>query len=190
LIGRISFFNDKNASGVISAEGGAALDFDVSEVLEYDVSGLATGQLVHFDLARGSSHKAINVSIHAFETNHSTETRFREISRLRYLGFEQQGNVRAYTFERVSPGEEKNTFTVHIDLILFKRHHVVIQEGPALCMRLLAAELERPGAGDRPFFPCSITDQYMLAYLASKPAPGSKPRRKNSQASAVLAHHA
>ena len=52
MIGRISFFNDKNASGVISAEGGAALDFDVSEVLEYDVSGLATGQLVHFDLAR------------------------------------------------------------------------------------------------------------------------------------------
>lgn len=191
MIGRIAVFNGKDASGVIKSESGDSVGFDVSGVLAYDVSGLAAGQIVHFDLARGNSQTAVNVSTYASRTSQFTEQRNREIGRLRYLGFRQQGNVRAYHFERISSIEDKQSFTVDIDMVLFKRHHVVIQEGPALCLELLSAELERVGIGPWPLEPCCITDQHMLAYLAGKPAYGAKNVRKaNRSLAAVFSHSA
>jgi hypothetical protein len=97
-----------------------------------------------------------------------------EATRLRYIGFEHRGNVRAYLFEGLTPGAKKRTFAVDADLALFTRHHVGMQEGPALCLHLLAAELDFADAAVRTSCQCSLTDREMLAHLASRPVPRSK----------------
>jgi PleD family two-component response regulator len=61
------------------------------------------------------------------------------------------------------PSEDKQTLTVNVDLDLFRQHHLVLQEGPALSLELLSAEHE--GIGVTPLLPCSITDQYMSTVL-------------------------
>jgi cold shock CspA family protein len=181
VVGKIASFSQKSASGVIDTEGGDCVDFDVSAVLAYDVSGLAAGQEVNFDLASSRPHNAINVSILTSRAIHYTQERRREMSSLRYMGFDQLGNTRAYRFERMSPGEAKETFTVVIDMGLFKRHQIVIQEGPVLCLQWLSAELEAATPKLERLSPWSITDQNMLAYVASKPAPGTKSARRGAR---------
>ena len=66
----------------------------------------------------------------------------RPAASLRYVGFEQAQGIRSYKFERNRAGEDTEALIVTTDLALFTRHRVPIQEGPALCMRLLEAEVE------------------------------------------------
>jgi hypothetical protein len=66
---------------------------------------------------------------------------------LRYLGFDQSQNAREYRFDLVTKGDPPRHFVVSVDLALFRTHHVGIQEGPGLCARKLAADLERAFEG-------------------------------------------
>jgi len=185
LIGKIASYNPRTASGVIAPEFGEHFDFDISGVLEYDVSALAIGQMVNFDLQNRTPRAAINISVLTTSALQHKPAGHREVASHRYAGFDQQGNVRAYHFQRMAAGEEKQTITVDIDLDLFKRHHVVIQEGPAICLRLLTAELDVVGEPASPLLARSVTEQYMLAYLASKPIP-TKPGRRNAARASSL----
>ena len=58
-----------------------------------------------------------------------------------YMGFEQEENIRQYIFHRITHGEETTVFFVSTDLALLRRNHVNLQEGPALCLHALMAEL-------------------------------------------------
>jgi hypothetical protein len=60
---------------------------------------------------------------------------------LRYQGFDHQANKRVYRFDGLAKGEPTVQFVVTVDLALFARHHIGIQEGPSLCARKLAANL-------------------------------------------------
>lgn len=60
---------------------------------------------------------------------------------LRYMGFDQAKNVREYKFDGVAKDESTIHFVVSADLALFFRHHVALQEGPALCLKRLSADL-------------------------------------------------
>jgi len=62
---------------------------------------------------------------------------------LRYLGFEQQENSRAYRFEAIEKGRASRRFVVVADLSLFTTHHVGFQYGPTICATKLTADLER-----------------------------------------------
>jgi hypothetical protein len=64
---------------------------------------------------------------------------------LRYLGFEQNQNSRAYRFDVIEKGSAVRRFVVTADLALFLTHRVGIQEGPNLCAQKLEAGLK---AGD------------------------------------------
>ena len=66
---------------------------------------------------------------------------------LRYLGFEQLQNARGYRFDVVTKGDPTRQMTVTVDLALFRTHRVGIQEGPSLCARKLAADLEKSAEG-------------------------------------------
>ncbi|MCW9077783.1 MAG: ATP-binding cassette domain-containing protein, partial [Gammaproteobacteria bacterium] len=133
------------------------------------------------DLDRAQHNTQCDQLLHEFGIRHlrdnmaislsGGERRRLEIARLRYMGFEHRGSVRIYRFERLIPGEEKGTFTVDADLAMFAKYHVGIQEGPALCLRLLVAELDVAGAAAQRSFQCSLTDREMLAHLASRPVP-------------------
>lgn len=63
---------------------------------------------------------------------------------LRYLGFDQLEKARAYRFGVMSRPEDERQFVVTVDLALFHKHGVGIQEGPSLCALKLAADLLEP----------------------------------------------
>lgn len=176
MTGKIEILGDGSTSGVIKAENGLTFHFDSTAVLAYDVAGLAKGQLVTFEPGSGKCPKAVNICV---ERVHHGDEKRQEIFRLRYIGFEQRGNIRAYRFEQVTPGQQTKTFIVSTDMTLFTKHHVGIQEGPALCLHCLLAELNAASAAVRPLLPCSLTDRDMLAHLASRPVPRPRPRPRH-----------
>lgn len=61
---------------------------------------------------------------------------------LRYMGFDQVKNMREYKFDGLAAGETDKHFVVNADLALFAMYHVGLQEGPALCLKKLSADLE------------------------------------------------
>src|SRR5205814_3876809 len=142
----------------------------------YDVTYLAVGQLVTFDLESGGSPKAVNICLQRAHAAPHPDGKRKETT-LRYVGFDQTKAIRTYRFERTSMGEETETFAVTTVMALFTNHRIGIQEGPALCLHVLVIGLETPPAdGLRPA--CSLTEAHMLTYLASKPIPGSRPHHK------------
>jgi hypothetical protein len=174
MTGTIKSLDLASASGVITIDDGLLVGFCPAAVLAYDVPGLAIGQVVSFDLDGGRCPKALNVCVQRKPQGLNGMEKRLEATRLRYLGFEHRGNIRAYLFEGLTPGAKKRTFAVDADLALFTRHHVSMQEGPALCLHLLAAELDFADAAVRTSCQCSLTDREMLAHLASRPVPRSK----------------
>jgi len=167
MTGTIKSLGGATESGFITTENGLNVGFCPTAVLAYDAATLAVGQLVSFDLESGRGLKAQNVSVLRARHASDAEQKRLEVTRLRYMGFEQKGSVRAYRFERLTPGSDKRTFTVEADMALFARHHVGIQEGPNLCLQLLVVDLEAAGAPA--LCQRSLTDREMLAYLASLP---------------------
>jgi cold shock CspA family protein len=175
--GKITEFSRKGSSGAIQSDDGEHLHFDVTAVLAYDVAALAPGQIVSFEPDGGSPPKAINVSVLPPASIHYSDDRYREMRRIRYVGFDQQKNIRTYRFERFSPGELTEHFLVDTDMVLFGQNKVKLQEGPALCLHLLAHALgPEPAIPQNPY---SVTAQHMLAFLASEGEPGGKPRSRS-----------
>jgi cold shock CspA family protein len=190
MTGKIKQLNSESASGCIDAENGVKLHFDSSAVLAYDATFLAVGQLVTFDLEKGSPSKAVNICVQRTRPVPHAEGK-REANSLRYVGFDQVASIRSYKFERTAMGEETEIFIVTTDLTLFAKHHVGIQEGPTLCLHLLSAQLAAAGVAERPHFQCSFTEQNMLSHVASRPVPGARahsrrpPRHPAAAAQAV-----
>ena len=67
---------------------------------------------------------------------------------LRYMGFEQQRNARAFRFDVIAKGEITRQAVVTADMALFLQHRVGIQDGPTLCAGKLTADLERSVEGE------------------------------------------
>lgn len=82
---------------------------------------------------------------------------------LRYMGFEQRLNRRAYNFDGLAKGQAIVHFVITADLALFAKHHIGIQEGPSLCARKLAADLDKPRKGD-----FELLNEDLLAYATAR----------------------
>ena len=190
MTGTIKSLDVPGASGVITAEDGLAVGFRSSAVPVFGGHSLAIGQLVSFVLEGGRCPpKALNIFVLPAPPAVNLPEKRLEITRLRYIGFEHTGNLRSYLFERLTPGAGKLTFTVDADVALFTRHHVGMQEGPALCLRLLASELDVAGAAAWTSFQSSLTDREMLAYLASRPVSRNKLGPKRTLPASGAASH-
>jgi hypothetical protein len=61
---------------------------------------------------------------------------------LRYLGFDQERNTRFYKFAQNTKGQPTLNLVISVDVGLFFKHRVGIQDGPALCAKKLNADLE------------------------------------------------
>lgn len=186
MTGRIKTLSAGSASGFITAQDGVSVYFHSSAVLEYDIAALSVGQLVTFDLVNGHYPRAANVCVQRHPHVPGAQEKRQEAVQLRYLGFDQTGSTRVYRFQRASPGEQTATFIVTADLALFRNHRVGMQEGPALCMQILAAELAGPASILLPPLQRALTNEHMLTYLASRPASVRKSRPKV----APRTHHA
>ena len=147
-------------------------------MLVCDVTYLAVGQLVTFDLEAGSNPYAVNICLQRLHQLPHAERKRKETT-LRYLGFDQTMGIRTHRFERPSIGEETEKFAVTMDMALFAKHHIGIQEGPALCLHLLMVRLG-DAAGETAALKCSLTEEHLLTYLASKPVPGTKRHHKRA----------
>src|SRR5436853_1583772 len=181
MTGRIKNLSAGNGAGFIESENGLKFHFDSGAVLAYDVTYLAVGQLVTFDLESGGSPKAVNICLQRAHAAPHPDGKRKETT-LRYVGFDQTKAIRTYRFERDSIGEETEKFAVTTDMALFTKHHIGIQEGPALCLHLLMVRLGN-AAGETAAlqFQCSLTEENLLTYLASKPVPGTRPHHKRAQ---------
>ena len=61
---------------------------------------------------------------------------------LRYLGFDQLQNARAFRFDVLVKGELPKHATVTADMALFLLYRVGIQDGPTLCATKLTADID------------------------------------------------
>ena len=99
---------------------------------------------------------------------------------LRYAGFDQSGNVRSYLFQRVVAGEKNRLIVVAAEIPLLVKHHVRIQDGPALCLHVLLLEMQSIELSEPPVSRRVLTETDVLTYLAGRPqpAPSTKGKRE------------
>jgi hypothetical protein len=81
------------------------------------------------------------------------------------MGFAQVENKREYRFDCLAKGEPTLRVVISADIALFLKHHVGIQEGPALCARKLTADLETMHDGRH-----ELTNEDILAYATARAA--------------------
>jgi hypothetical protein len=84
---------------------------------------------------------------------------------LRYMGFDQNQNRRVYVFDFHAKGLPAEVFLVSADIDLFLKHHISIQDGPSLCARKLANDIETLKPGEH-----ELTNDDMLAFAADRAA--------------------
>ncbi len=178
MTGRIKSLGAGNACGFIRAEDGGSVYFHAAAVLAHDIAALSVGQFVTFDLESGACPRAANVCVLRQHAVAGAPAKRPDSVQFRYMGFDQSESTRAYKFQRVAHGEEPRTFIVTTDLALFRKHRVGIQEGPGLCLRALMAELPGAASAPQPLLPRALTDEDLLAHLASRPVPARRPRPK------------
>jgi hypothetical protein len=81
------------------------------------------------------------------------------------MGFDQARNIRSYRFDRIGHGETTRRFVVAVDLGLFLKHHVGVQEGPSLCFHKLSGE----GTPDLVAQEAQeLTNDDLVAYVSAK----------------------
>ena len=113
---------------------------------------------------------------------------------LRYLGFSQLQNERAYRFDVTEGGHATRQLIVTVDLRLFRVHHLGIQEGPNLCATKLAADLEGCSDGTHAIAGFhGLTNEDVRAYARARDAEEARKvrsrkggvRRSNASAAAL-----
>jgi hypothetical protein len=100
---------------------------------------------------------------------------------LRYLGFDQLQNARAFRFEMVVKGEAPKPAIVTVDMSLFLQFHVGIQDGPSLCAAKLTADFDNRIEGDH-----TLTCDDLRSYSESRAA--AEQKRIESRRTAGVRH--
>ncbi len=133
---------------------------------------LRLGRLVTFELEKGNVDTAVRVC--PIEQEESFRASLGGPPEVRYEGFKQKNDVRSFTFRAWRTGEENQELTVTADLALFRKHGVTIQEGPALCLRFVEAELQQPNFSQSGGWKRALTDQEFLAHMPHRHTPSKR----------------
>jgi hypothetical protein len=75
--------------------------------------------------------------------------------------FTQSGNIRHFTFERITAERTRIEYTVDADLLALRAYKISMQELPLMCRRLLEAAPEAD-----PARALSLTDEHMRQHAA------------------------
>jgi cold shock CspA family protein len=176
MTGSIKNLNPVNRSGFITADDGQTVYFGASAVWEHDYPLLAVGQAVSFDLLDGERPMALNV--HLFEGRH-VQLQPRKPNgpvELRFVRFDQANSIRTFHFQACVAGKETRDYSVTADVTLFGKHRIGIQEGPALCSRLVMAGLASSLTETASL---ALTEKDILAHVESRRVPKRRvPKRK------------
>jgi len=82
---------------------------------------------------------------------------------LRYMGFDQEKSIRTYRFDCIEKGEPTAHLLIDASLDLFLKNRVAIQDGPGLCARKLASDLEQLLTGKH-----TLTDEDLVAFTTAR----------------------
>lgn len=166
MTGRIEILASAGKPGLITSNSGASRFHYTYRFPLGRIDGLAKGQLVTFELEKGSPEMAVGVCLKELGLPSPLDPHLfqREI---RYTGFEQTNNIRTYKFQAWQTGEENQEAIVTVDLALFRKHRITLQEGPALCLRIVRDELQQTGSAEV-VWKRALSDKEMLAHLASR----------------------
>jgi hypothetical protein len=93
------------------------------------------------------------------------------MSTLRYFGFDQRENTRSYVFQYIIPGAKPRPIVVSAEIPLLVKYHVRIQDGPALCLHMLMAEVQGFDFSQIGTLRRLLTVQDLLVFVASHPQP-------------------
>lgn len=175
MTGTIVGLAGNTRTGTIRSRDGSRLAFSAAGVLG-DFDTLAVGHLVSFDLDRAQPHHtAVRVFREPFGA-HGPGKKLDASPDLRYAGFHQAEGIRSYWFEAAASGHPVQHFIVTVDLALLLKHHIGVQEAPALCLRKLAADLKAlPDTGCH-----ELDDDELLAYASSRAAAVERKRPKHT----------
>jgi hypothetical protein len=95
---------------------------------------------------------------------------------LLFKGFNQRANIRSYRFDGVLPSERptkirKNLeFLLNVDMSVLAENRIRVQDGPALCLRILQTALALPGADTIPFVSYTVTRAEIVAFATARNA--------------------
>lgn len=93
-----------------------------------------------------------------------------------YMGFNQQANIRNYRFQGVIAKERpsklaKNLeFQLSADLALLARYRIRVQDGPTLCLQILAAGFTSAEEHTIQFASYAITPEDVSAFASKRSA--------------------
>ena len=93
-----------------------------------------------------------------------------------YMGFSQRANIRSYRFQGVVPRQRpskmaKNVeFLLSADMSLLAQHRIRVQDGPSLCLRILAAAFSGAEADMIQFSSYAITLADVSAFTTARDA--------------------
>lgn len=164
MTGRIEILAAVDRPGLITCNSGPSRFHYTYRSPLGGIDGLAEGRLVTFELEKGSPAMATGVCVKG--TGESSPGNQNQSAReVRYRGFEQTKNIRSYKFQTWQSGEENQEAVVTVDLELFRKHGITLQEGPALCLKLVQTEAQQPGSGET-VWKRALTDHEMLTHLA------------------------
>jgi hypothetical protein len=165
MTGRIEVLATAHKPGRITTTTGPNR-FHYSYQLQPGGIRLRVGRLVTFELEKGNVDTAVRVC--PIEHEESLLASQSGPPEVRYQGFEQKNDVRSFTFRAWRTGEENQEVVVTADLALFRKHGVTIQEGPALCLRFVEAELQQPSLGQSGAWKRALTDKEILAHMTHR----------------------
>lgn len=167
MTGRIEVLATAYKPGLITTNTGRER-FQYSYQFAPGATDLEVGGLVAFELERGNIDTAIKV--YALEKGDSPLAVSSASPEVRYQGFEQKNDVRSFRFRAWRIGEENQDLVVSADLALFRKYGITIQEGPALCLRLIEAELQQPCVGQSSVRERKLTAEEIIAHVGRQPA--------------------
>jgi hypothetical protein len=180
VTGAIEELNSHRRSGAIRAGDGRLFTFFDSAVMGEEFDFLKVGQQVTFETGLGEElRNADRVRSKVTRTGTSSVTSAEKpasahstpvaVQHLLYTGFDQPKGVRHYKFSAVAHGQATLEFIVSVDMALFLKYHVGIQEGPGLCLRKLAqglpATLSMQG---------ELTESDVVAYVSDRTAAAAR----------------
>ena len=166
MTGRIEILAAAGKPGLITSNSGACRFHYTYRLPLGRIDGLNKGGLVTFELEKGRPERAVSVCPKGPDQPALGDHQPLQKD-IRYAGFEQTDNIRSYRFQAWQAGEENQEAIVTVDLSLFRKHRITLQEGPALCLRFVQNELQEPGSAEV-VWKRSITDKEMLTHLASR----------------------
>lgn len=105
---------------------------------------------------------------------------------VRYLGFDQRQNSRAYRFEVRIDGRLSKQVSVTADLAVFRNYSVGIQEGPLLCGNKLTADLERGWEGEHELTAADLRTYVDAKALAAERAGNRESHRRRAGVQAEI----